>query len=768
MLHQLFTRCGPAFLSRSVRGRTPAGSSRRLAVESLESRQFLSGTPEFQVLNDATTNLAYRYSETGTPQGSFTLTAANAAPRGAASAVTLERTWVLDANRNVYVYDSVSGGLLGSWGAGTLASNAQPEGIATNGTDIWIVDNRSDKVFYYAGAANLPLNPQAPPATIAATSSFSLVSSPPSTVNTNPKDIVSDGASLWVVDDGSKADKVFKYSVAGNYVGNWTIDSANKSPTGIALDPANIGNMWIADSGTDRVYQYAGVTARNSGTQAAASSFPLASGNSNPQGLVVPGRPWVEVPYQVEWVRQLGDEQNQFGRGVTTDSSGNVYVSGENSDATPFGLARYDSVGTLAWFLQDGYRGGLRIETDYAGNVFSPGQNGMNKYAADGTLLWTTPIPSPQVIFGVAVDELGNAYGATSDYIAYDFIIIRKFDGQTGNIVWERTLSTGNTNTSGISVDRNGGVYVLGNTDGSVLGPSAGSTDVYIVKYNYDGDFQWARQFGSAGVDQAFHVRADGLGNVYAAGTTSGSFPGSTLVGDRDFFLTKYNAAGNQQWVRQFGTSGVDGGSNFWTDSFGNIFMSGTSRGSLGGSLLGERDIVVSKFDPAGNLLWRTQIGTAFDDASGGALTVDTNGVVYIAGLTTGSWGSVNAGGQDVVLVKLSPSSSAATASGSENTLRGSTPANDADASLRSFLPNASNVPAMTRIELADRVESVKSLDGLGFTAQASRRIQALLPVHAWGDLDEALTRHCTRRPVDEQLADALSDWWASKAFDSF
>ena len=40
-----------------------------------------------------------------------------------------------------------SGGLLGSWTAGTLATKATVEGITVNGTDVWIVDANSDKVY---------------------------------------------------------------------------------------------------------------------------------------------------------------------------------------------------------------------------------------------------------------------------------------------------------------------------------------------------------------------------------------------------------------------------------------------------------------------------------------------------------------------------------------------------------------------------------------------------------------------------------------------
>ena len=60
---------------------------------------------------------------------------------------------MVDANRKVYVYNT-SGTLQGSWAAGTLSSTATVEGIATNGTDVWIVDAKSDKVYRYTGAAS--------------------------------------------------------------------------------------------------------------------------------------------------------------------------------------------------------------------------------------------------------------------------------------------------------------------------------------------------------------------------------------------------------------------------------------------------------------------------------------------------------------------------------------------------------------------------------------------------------------------------------------
>jgi hypothetical protein len=77
----------------------------------------------------------------------------------------------------------------------------------------------------------------------------------------------------------------------GSLLGSWTIDSANSTPTGITIDPANVSDIWIVDSGTDRVYQYTGAASRTSGSQSAATSFALSAGNTNPQGIADPPTP---------------------------------------------------------------------------------------------------------------------------------------------------------------------------------------------------------------------------------------------------------------------------------------------------------------------------------------------------------------------------------------------------------------------------------------------------------------------------------------------
>jgi hypothetical protein len=126
------------------------------------------------------------------------------------------RLWVVNWNNVVRVYDSRNVEV-GAWGAGGLHTGGVT-GIATNGTDVWLVDNYRDKVYRFAGAAGRVSDPRN------VSGGFNL-----NRANADPQDIVTDGTALWVVD--GTALKVFKYSLAGKFLGSWGIDPGNSHPT---------------------------------------------------------------------------------------------------------------------------------------------------------------------------------------------------------------------------------------------------------------------------------------------------------------------------------------------------------------------------------------------------------------------------------------------------------------------------------------------------------------------------------------------------------
>jgi RHS repeat-associated protein len=220
--------------------------------------------------NDST----YRYTSAGSSVGQFTVSP-NLNARDITTTPIGNPLWILSdegSNKRIYVTDSEQEKLLGSWIATGLT---KPEGIATDGQSIWIVDDATNRVQRYDEAALRRSGSQAK------SSQFNL-----DTQNQSPKGITTDGEFLWVVD--SSSDRVFVYDLAGNLLNSWRLDAHNSEPTGLTIN-AEGNRMWVVDADDDRVYVYTVNSLGPHATTTAESSFPLASKNSNPQGIADPG-----------------------------------------------------------------------------------------------------------------------------------------------------------------------------------------------------------------------------------------------------------------------------------------------------------------------------------------------------------------------------------------------------------------------------------------------------------------------------------------------
>lgn len=252
-----------------------------------------------------------------------------------------------------------------------------------------------------------------------------------------------------------------------------------------------------------------------------------------------------------------------------------------------------------------------------------------------GGWLYGPPPPAADAAFlaaAISADGLGNLYisASTPGASGYDDAFIAKYDA-AGNRQWTRRLGTDQTDRSaGVAADGLGNVYVAGTTFGSFCGPNAGGEDAFIAKYDAAGVIQWVGQLGTAMSDGSGGVAADGLGNVYIAGSTSGSL-GGPFAGNTDAFIAKFDAMGSRQWTRQLGTADYDWSGPVSADGLGNVYISGTTRGGLGGPNLGKDDAFVAKYDAAGNLQWTRQLGTVNDDGSS-SVAADGLGNAYIAG----------------------------------------------------------------------------------------------------------------------------------------
>jgi hypothetical protein len=223
--------------------------------------------------------------------------------------------------------------------------------------------------------------------------------------------------------------------------------------------------------------------------------------------------------------------------------------------------------------------------------------------------------------------------------------------------------STAYVPTHAIFVDSSGqvyaGGYVLGLLDATQS--SAGNYDAFVAKYDASGNQLWARQFGSPQADFVSTVVADPAGNVYVAGTTSGSLGGFTNAGATDMFISEFDSNGNQLWIQQAGSTAIDEAWGIAIDSSGNVNVVGSTYGSIvsGTTNAGGSDIFAVQYTQSGSQNWIVQFGSSgYEEPL--AAAVDGNGNLYIAGYTSGVLpsGGTSGGGFDAFLAQYSSSGS--------------------------------------------------------------------------------------------------------------
>lgn len=138
-------------------------------------------------------------------------------------------------------------------------------------------------------------------------------------------------------------------------------------------------------------------------------------------------------------------------------------------------------------------------------------------------------------------------------------------------------------------------------------------------------------QFGTSKWDVTYQVVADDNSNIFTAGDTLGNLDNMSVYGGQDGFLKKYDSTGTvTQWTLAIGTAGTDEIRGLAVDRRGNAYVCGTA------TINGNKDMIVAKVSPSGQILWMDQSGTAAED-SAQSITVDRDGNAYVCGWTMGS-----------------------------------------------------------------------------------------------------------------------------------
>jgi len=209
------------------------------------------------------------------------------------------------------------------------------------------------------------------------------------------------------------------------------------------------------------------------------------------------------------------------------------------------------------------------VAVDNNGNVYIIGQYRTSTDLGGGTLTATGSSPSADEIFVAKYDAFGShqwssTFGAEAS------------DGDRGLGIGVSGLGevviTGSFRRS---IDFGGG---------SFSNPSG--ADVFVAVFETDGMLRWADTFGAQGAeDSGLDATFDRGGNVLVTGFFSDTidFGGGTLTstGGRDIFVVRFDGDGNHQDSARFGGSGKDVGRSIGTDDRRRVYVTGAFRGSV-------------------------------------------------------------------------------------------------------------------------------------------------------------------------------------------
>lgn len=391
---------------------------------------------------------------------------------------------------------------------------------------------------------------------------------------------------------------------------------------------------------------------------------------------------WLDTP-----TINFSSNSGMIGYNITSDASGNVYMTGFKDDAfvyedimgTQF-YTKYDADGNLLFSKEiDGNVNVYNLTTDSAGNVImmlgyvnhisigtlelisiNQGVNYMMvKFNPEGNALWFhefyLPNSSVSSARGLAVDATNNIYVSHDDYM-HSYIEKISPEGTTLITITQQFVRS----ISSLSVDNAGNIYAAGScadpgaTFANIPAPLPEDLpyNVYIAKYSPTAEFQWVKYLDNITCPLP-QVKAKSPDEIYLTSELFEPYPFDNIVsegpvqGYQDTYIAKLNSAGNFQWVREVPGSGslMSGNRNILSlDNEGNVYFGGYTTGTVNWSTtlstttvgFSNRDAIVLKYNPDGEILMAKTFGGEAEDRVDG-INIGMDGSIFVAGLASGN-----------------------------------------------------------------------------------------------------------------------------------
>lgn len=380
------------------------------------------------------------------------------------------------------------------------------------------------------------------------------------------------------------------------------------------------------------------------------------------------------------WVQRGSNHYDDRGLGICLDPFGNVYVTGTCWGGIIFGslneynasfytdqifLLKLDNDGNFVWLKNAGNDSGddhgHDVVSDPAGNIYVTGFVSDYCFGNNGPSVAQFGTVSLPIEYG---DSLGFVAKISNDGVWQWAQTFGGVDGERDNR---------------IAIDQANNVYVAGGyygskNFGSSLANSEGGVDIFVTKYDSNGNFQYVRTTGSAYDDRANDITVDMNNDIYITGEFRDKVPFATDTinnnggpNGRDIFVSRMDVNGNWLWATKAGSNfGDERGSGIITNNKHNIFVTGQFKGdanfgssiALNASSPDSVQIFVAAIDTLGKWNWALQAGGQDDDERGNAVACDTSCNLYVTGYyrQNNSFGLntiPNFGGRDIFISKI-------------------------------------------------------------------------------------------------------------------
>jgi hypothetical protein len=226
-----------------------------------------------------------------------------------------------------------------------------------------------------------------------------------------------------------------------------------------------------------------------------------------------------------QWVKQIGNADNQTAYDIATSNDGHLYLTGSYEGSLDFnpgpGISNFTTQGNTDIFI---------LKLDTAGNYI------WNKRIGD------TDIDEGQKI---ALGNNGELY-------------------VTGYFGWFTDFDPGS---------------------GTATLSSAGSDDIFILKLDTAGNYHWARSIGSSNLDEGVDIATGANGDVYTyavfrdaadvdPGTGTVTFT-PIITGYSDLMLVCLDSTGTYKWAEQIGGDYNEYGGSICITGTGAVWVSG-------------------------------------------------------------------------------------------------------------------------------------------------------------------------------------------------